>query len=281
MQGPRRRPVTSLAADWFNASAAIIDQLEEPELPSLLVDALRRVIDFEYGVVFVYRDKASPVLVFDALPGPTAREALRNFVKSTYVLNPFYTAYLSGLKTGVHRMRDLAPDGFFGADPSSSSKVDPAPGEEIGFLTHGWPAGREEICIALALAHGECAEISLSRKPADGGFSAADLARVAVIVPFLLAAFRRHWRHAALARIAPAPDTKADDAFHAFGGKLLSPRERQLARLLLRGHSTISAGLQLDISPTTVKTHRKNLYAKLGIATHFELFSLFLDSLQA
>ena len=55
---------------------------------------------------------------------------------------------------------------------------------------------------------------------------------------------------------------------------------RPLAQLLLRGHSTVSVALQLGISPTTVKTHRKNLYAKLGIATQFELFSRFLDTLK-
>ena len=66
----------------------------------------------------------------------------------------------------------------------------------------------------------------------------------------------------------------------AFGGSLLSPREREVAQLLLRGHSTLSVSLHLKISATTVKTHRKNLYGKLGISTQFELFSLFLDSLR-
>jgi DNA-binding CsgD family transcriptional regulator len=47
----------------------------------------------------------------------------------------------------------------------------------------------------------------------------------------------------------------------------------------LRCNSTTSIGLRLGISTTTVKTHRKNLYSKLGIASQFEFFSLFLDSL--
>ena len=36
---------------------------------------------------------------------------------------------------------------------------------------------------------------------------------------------------------------------------------------------------RLGISEDTVKTHRKNLYAKLDIATQVELFSLFIASL--
>ena len=103
---------------------------------------------------------------------------------------------------------------------------------------------------------------------------------MAPVIPFFQAAFRHYWRQARPAYLSHSSDTTTDDAFQAFGSKLLSPRERQLAQLLLRGHSTVSVALQLGISPTTVKTHRKNLYAKLGIATQFELFSRFLDSLQ-
>ena len=139
---------------------------------------------------------------------------------------------------------------------------------------------REELCIALALPHGECAEISLSQESAQGGFPGDAIARLAPVIPFFEAAFRHYWQLARPAHTTPPPDTATDDAFQAFGGKLLSPRERQLAQLLLRGHSTVSVALQLGISPTTVKTHRKNLYAKLGIATQYELFSRFLDALQ-
>ena len=46
-----------------------------------------------------------------------------------------------------------------------------------------------------------------------------------------------------------------------------------------RGHSTASVGLHLGISPTTVKTHRKHLYEKLGIGSQYELFAHFLRSL--
>ena len=45
------------------------------------------------------------------------------------------------------------------------------------------------------------------------------------------------------------------------------------------GHSGTSIGAHLGISQTTVKSHRQNLYGKLGIASQFELFSQFLQSL--
>jgi DNA-binding CsgD family transcriptional regulator len=150
--------------------------------------------------------------------------------------------------------------------------------EEIGYLTDGWPAGCEELCIAMELPGGECAELTLSRKASQGGFADEDIASLSPVIPFLAAAVRRYWRHARLMHVSNTRDTGNDDAVRAFGRNPLSPRERELAHLLLRGHSTASVGLRLGISTTTVKTHRKNLYSKLGIATQAEFFSLFLDS---
>jgi DNA-binding CsgD family transcriptional regulator len=271
----------SLPRDWADISAGIVDHLEEPILPHLLIHALGRLVPFEYGVVFVYHGKSNPIHVYDNLVAQGARAGLINYVENTYVLNPFYNAYRQGLKTGAYRIRDLAPDGFFDGEYFGKYKISAASSEEIGYLTEGWPRGREEVCIAMELPAGESAEISLSRKADDGGFSADDLARLTLVSRFLAAAFRRYWRHAGLTHAANERDSKADATLQAFGGGVLSPREQQVTRLLLRGHSTMSISLQLSISTTTVKTHRKNLYAKLGIATQFELFLLFQETVRA
>jgi DNA-binding CsgD family transcriptional regulator len=273
--------VSSLPAAWTAASAEIVERMEEPILPELLVRALGILTSFEYCVLFVYRDRANPIHVYDTFVSPSAKAGLINYVKNTYVLNPFYNAYRRGLKTGAYRIRDLAPDGFFESEYFKKYKVSVTSSEEIGYLTEGWPPGREELCIAIEMPIGECAEITLSRKTVNGGFSADDIARLALAVPFLAAVFRRHWRQARFGHLANSgQDSSADDTLQTFGGSLLSPREREIAQLLLRGHSTLSISLHLKISATTVKTHRKNLYIKLGISTQFELFSLFLDSLR-
>ena len=270
---------SAVPAAWAAASAEIVDRLDDPILPDLLARALSTLIEFEYSVVFIYRGRANPIHIHDTFPTPQARAGLTNYVKSTYVLNPLYNAYQCGLKTGVYRLRDLASEGLVDSALFRKYRICATSSEEIGYLTEGWPAGREELCIAMELPGGECAEITLSRKASQGGFADEDIASVSPVIPFLAAAVRRYWRHARLMYLSNAPDTGADDAQRAFGRNLLSPRERELAQLLLRGHSTTSIGLRLGISTTTVKSHRKNLYSKLGIATQFEFFSLFLGSL--
>lgn len=267
---------SAVPAAWAAASAEIVDRFDDPILPGLLARALSTLIDFEYSVVFIYRGKANPIHIHDTFPSPQARAGVINYVKNTYLLNPLYNAYQRGLKTGVYRLRELPSQGLADRKSSRKFKVCATASEEIGYLTEGWPAGCEELCIAMELPSGECAELALSRK-ASHGFADADVARLSTVIPFVAAAVRRYWRHARLMHVANTPD-RGTDAVRTFGRNLLSPRERELAHLLLRGHSTASVGLRLGISTTTVKTHRKNLYSKLGIATQAEFFSLFLDS---
>jgi DNA-binding CsgD family transcriptional regulator len=59
----------------------------------------------------------------------------------------------------------------------------------------------------------------------------------------------------------------------------LSPRQAEVAVLVLRGHSSVSIGLKLGISPLTVKVFRKQLYKRCSISSQAELFQLMLPLL--
>jgi LuxR family maltose regulon positive regulatory protein len=50
----------------------------------------------------------------------------------------------------------------------------------------------------------------------------------------------------------------------------LSDREREVLTLVAAGLSNKQIARRLDISPNTVKTHTRNLYAKLGVVRRTE-----------
>jgi two-component system response regulator NreC len=54
-------------------------------------------------------------------------------------------------------------------------------------------------------------------------------------------------------------------------GSTLSPREKEILRLLSEGCSTKEIAEKLVISPSTVHSHRSNLMTKLGLNTRHEL----------
>lgn len=266
-------------AAWAEAIARIVEAVDDDRLPRRLLDAIRAVVPFELASSVVYSGRGKPTRVCDTFVGQKAKQGLANYVNSTYVLNPTYSAYLRGLKGGVYRIRDLAPDAYFESQHHKSFKVRLSESEEIGYVTHDWPRGMEEAVVAIELPNGDLGEISLLQPVRLGGFGDRDLELLRDIEPMIGAVYRRYWSRVRPIRIAARADTAIDEAFSRFGGDALSPREREVAQLLLRGHSTLSVSSHLGICATTVKTHRKNLYGKLGIATQFELFSLFLDSL--
>lgn len=68
--------------------------------------------------------------------------------------------------------------------------------------------------------------------------------------------------------------------FNAFSNRFrLTPREKEIVWLMLRGNPTSLIAKQLDLSEGTVRNHRYRLYAKLDITTEREIFSLFLNDI--
>ncbi len=265
-------------AAWHRDIGSIIENLGNADLLERLVGALDHLVPSALAAVFVYRGRARPLLIYDNFWPHAAKKGLALYIESTYVVNPFYQAYLKGIADGVYRMRDLAPDSIFESQHHKTHGVSLSADEEIGFVTENWPVEMEELEIAVTLDANCQAEITLSR-PRHDGFDDADVARVAAVFPVIAAVLRRHWKECGAGSSKAPPDSRVDDAFASFGGDLLSRRECEVTHLILRGHSSESIGSNLGISLGTVKTHRKNAYAKLQISSQSELLSLFLRSL--
>lgn len=51
----------------------------------------------------------------------------------------------------------------------------------------------------------------------------------------------------------------------------LTPREREVLRLIALGHTSIEIAQKLGLSPRTIETHRARIHRKLGLATRAEL----------
>jgi DNA-binding CsgD family transcriptional regulator len=79
--------------------------------------------------------------------------------------------------------------------------------------------------------------------------------------------------------VLPQPEGPRNDRNSSIGEGILTPREREVVELTLRGHSADAIGKLLGIAPGTVRIHRKNIYAKLRINSQGELFSEFISAI--
>ncbi|KAA0596056.1 DNA-binding CsgD family transcriptional regulator [Azospirillum lipoferum] len=268
-----------LLAAWAETSADLVEAIEDPVFPSIFSRSLTTLISFEECTQVLYDGNRRQVLV--GRDGQDCPGTGSEHQDGGRVRHPFDRMYRAGMRSGVYLLRDIArPVPPAGGTGRHESLCDPA--GEFGYpageyQADGVPDGSEELCIALPMSGEACTLMVLTRRRSRRGFTDEEAGRVRTVLPFLTSVFRRHWHCAGL----PA-DGRGDTIDHRLLQRIerLSPREKEIVGLLIGGHSTLSISLRLDISGTTVKTHRKNLYSKLGVGTIHELFSLYGNSLK-
>jgi DNA-binding CsgD family transcriptional regulator len=263
------------AATWHQDVAEIIANLEMREFPQVLDRCLERLVSFDLTVIFAYPNEAPPLLLHDGIRGHAPGDALTSYLNGTYLLDPFYTACARRVSPGLYRMSELAPDEFFEGEYVNSWEVHPCISMESGSLA-------EEIGYMVPLSGGFMATYSLMRRNGNRPFSDAEIALLKQVEPVVRQAIGHHWRNLLVPqtqRSGWAPWERGEvmeRAFERFGADSLTAREQMVVQLVLRGHSTFSIAEQLAIAEGTVKNHRKSIYAKLGITSQRELFTLFV-----
>ncbi|WP_171178216.1 helix-turn-helix transcriptional regulator [Ruegeria sp. HKCCD8929] len=251
-------------------STALADVIEGRSGALEMIAAARHLLPFTAAFCVVNRKGQRPHYLADTYPEGPAKDAVQLYVNSTYLLNPIYNAILDGVPSGLHRMAALAPDNWNPVPEPLGILVENQ--EEIGYRTPGWPAGLQELALLVDLPRGAMGEISFARPADAGGFPEELLTRLRPFLPLFATAFRQFWARQGDAQIPTESERKLQD----FARATLSPREAEIVQLILKGHSSLSISLTLGIALPTVKTHRKNAYAKLGISTQQQLFSAFL-----
>jgi len=264
---------------WIETIANAIEHINSGACAEHLVNAIGTLVKFDMAMSVVYSRHAKPFYVYDTFRTVKAKRGLSNYINSTYVLNPVYTAYCEGIKSGVYRLREESSRNRVNSYHYHTLKIKRILGEELEYLTEGWPQSMEEIYIAISLPADEMAEISLLRTRSKLGFTDADIAVLTAHLPLIEAIYRQYWIKARCYASIDHSEPPMDYLLKTVFDDQLSSRESQVAVLVLKGASGQVIADQLGISITTVKTHRKNLYLKLGITTQTELFSLALNAL--
>ncbi|MEP3675489.1 MULTISPECIES: helix-turn-helix transcriptional regulator [unclassified Sulfitobacter] len=235
------------------------------------IEAVSALYPCEAAFAVLNRPNASPVYLADSYADLSSKAAVQRYVTSTFEINPVHNAIRGGLGGGVYRMADLAPDNW----SATTADVIADDAEEISFRTPGWPQGLREVSVLVELEDGMVGEISLARAAASKGIPDADLDALRSVLPLIRSAFLRLASNSI--NNLPLDQTKSR-SLASFGNDILSPREAEIIQMILKGHSSLSISLSLDIALPTVKSHRRNAYAKLGISTQQQLFHAYLKS---
>lgn len=250
-----------LLAQWSRGVAEIMPVLRKPGFEAAVLHSVRRLVDFCFVMSFAYSGHDRPTALGDTLTAQRRKLIVQDYLSGHYMLDPFVQQAAAGVRSGCFRLLDLAPDRFRQS--------------EYYRLHYGLTGIREEIGFFFPMPGEAVGVLSLTRWADAPRLARRELGILKLIEPALGALCAEHYA----ARVAPVsddPKPRFTQAYRQFGGKLLSEREREIVALVLQGHSTESIAGRLDISPGTVKIHRRNIYRKLGIGTQAGLFASFL-----
>jgi DNA-binding CsgD family transcriptional regulator len=236
----------------LQAITNVIHAIGRDDFPSITANALCEVTSFDLATIIVHRYKASPSLVFDNFASTGSRLGLENYLFITHRLNPVLNSFrhMAAVRASDYK---TAP----APDKKTLSYVDRRSEEELGFLTVGWPAKMEELGLYFETFDG-VVEFCIYRERSCTPAPSETIHELNSLCAPMAAAFNCH--NALACTVAPVGT--------------LSPREVQVAELMLLGCSSEAIALRLQLSRHTVKDYRKQVFRKLGISSLAELFAL-------
>lgn len=276
MHTPATLPGHSLGAlqAWHAGAARALAHCREAGFVECLAEALYQLTPIE-SMLFILERKGQPpqLLHQRGIPAPYRQTLIDRYFARGYMLDPFCLAVENGLAEGFYHLSEIAPDDFFASEYYKTYYLKNGSVEDSYYIVD-LDAQRK---ISLCLYQG-CSATRFSPEQLQLLRAVQPLVRE-LILQFASGGGleQRLTRDGSDERAAPTLSPQIQAAFASFGSDLLTEREREIAHLILRGHSVKSTARELAISPETVRMHRKNLYTKLQIGSQAELFSLFIS----
>lgn len=250
-----------------------ITALGSDDFAPILYRWLSCCIGFDNTTMLAYFPRSKPqILYINALTTEVHEMIKTDYISASYLLDPFHDLHVSNVPSGLYRLRDIAPDQFHRYEYFATYYERTTLIDEIAYVAYPASGVSVHVCLGRDARSGK----TFSHREMETA------QRLSAIVCSLIA---KHWHTledgtpllaahgdaALIARIRAGLAERHEIA--------LSPRQSEVALLVLRGHSSVSIGLRLEISPQTVKVFRKQLYRKCGISSQAELFTLILPLL--
>jgi DNA-binding CsgD family transcriptional regulator len=258
------RQVSKWNLDISKAIAALgTDQF----FPSL-VRAVNGQVKIDYPQVWLYHRELPPRVLYHEIPDNAVESQIDQYLEGPFGEDPFYRASMDQPKSKIYRMARITLGKLEQSDYYHSYYGDTGTVDEAVYLSK--------------LRGGNVINLSMMRLAQNGEFSDEEyesLYLLAEPVSELIKCHSEHDDFAVTHLIQPGIDHQIDLAFRTFGASILSPREKDVLELMLRGYGTEISGDKLGIAVETVRRHRKSIYRKLDVSSQTDLFSLFINTM--
>jgi DNA-binding CsgD family transcriptional regulator len=253
---------------WNQDLSKAITALGSDQFFPQLVNAISGRVPVDYPQIWLYHTDLPPQCIYHEIPSDARHEQIDRYLEGPYREDPFYQISLNQPRGRFYRLSEIT-EGLL---------------EDSHYHDHyyGGTGTVDEVVYLSQLVDGSVINISLMRVPGHGPYQRPELDMLRALAPPVAELLRSHSQMADFSSrylLEPDIDGVIDHAFQAFGSSILSPREKSVLELMLRGYSTQSSAEKLCIAVETLRRHRKSIYRKLDVSSQTDLFSLFINSL--
>ncbi len=252
---------------WQAEVANLVGASDSQSVAEHLIALICTTVSNNGTSLLAFHTDAPPEVLHHSLAPSRAKHYLDRYLAGPYLLDPLYQMALRPDKPAMCRFRDTQPDRFHSSEYYRQYVERTHLVDEMDFL--------------LGVSSTSALVIVCGRT--EKRFTRVELNRLKLIEPIVRSAMQRLWASREGAESHDDRDNgmhqRLTECFDNFGEDALTQREREITQLLLRGHSSKSIARELGIAPGTVMVHKRNLFAKLGITSQYELFSSFIDAL--
>ncbi|AZC37768.1 MULTISPECIES: helix-turn-helix transcriptional regulator [Pseudomonas] len=245
--------------NWNMVLASLFDRQLENGLPGLLSDAMKQFIEHDTFILKAYDHGSDlPIIISHDIPAHRHYQYFEIYFASAYKDDPL-----------LDKLRYDGTGSVIQINASTCSLKNSAYYRTYYEDLHL----HDEIDILLPVAPRQSLVLSIGRR---GGVAHEDeLATLSSVYPLIECLLKNFWKQRSVKQDAHLMPHSIETRLARFGEELLTVREREITRWMLQGKCTKEIARLLEISAQTVKVHRRNIYAKLGVNTELQLCSRF------
>jgi DNA-binding CsgD family transcriptional regulator len=253
---------------WNRDLSRAISALGSDQFFPALIEAIRGQVPIEYPQIWLYHRDLPPQVLYHEIPASAVASQVDTYLDGPYREDPFYQTSMNQPRSKFYRLSRI-----------TAGKLR----ESQYYRDYYAETGTVDEAIYLSrLRAGNVINLCMMRLPQQGEFSEQEYETLYLLAEPVSELIKSHSEHndfAVTHLIQPGINHQIDLAFRTFGSSLLSPREKDVLELMLRGYGTDISATRLGIALETVRRHRKSIYRKLDVSSQTDLFSLFINSL--
>lgn len=258
----------TLLNDWNRDLARAVGALGRDTFFPALISAVRARVPIAYPQFWLYHSDLPPSVLYHEIPPAAVASQIDAYLEGPYREDPFFQASINRPKNRIYLLSRLTAGRLESSSYYNDYYADTGTVDEAIFLSQ--------------LQGGSVINLSMMRLPEQGAFTEDEFQLLYSLADPISELLRIHSEFDAFAvenLIQPGIDHQIDLAFRTFGTSMLSPREKNVLELMLRGYGTDTTADRLSIARETVRRHRKSIYRKLDVNSQTDLFSLFLNTM--